>query len=1258
MRSRFEGLAGLTPGKSADNTVARSQRIEKLSENDEQLSTNYGRASLDLPRNLSPWTNATSTTEPTKRSAPQTPPSNSSSSPRRFGHSRPMSMSNASSPALAPAVLVESPRSPPRGHLFDRSSSRSPERRRFFPFSTSSSPPGSATSSRPTSRADTTKDQEVRPESRIGRSEERKSVMRNILGKGAPPPVNRADKPKIPPKPVAPLQVPEEASRRDSDVSDPRVSPFNTPPGSEGSPSPERLSTTRRQEPLWDRSSEQTRMNNTILGSENGLSRNSRIFGFGTRKAAEIPERFESKNLGLTSSSNGGLRATQSLRVQSESPTPSLQRTGTVPTRDSRTMGLSIEPPALPPPRRSQDVPRPLIPAKSPSHSPARDARAVGSSVDAGSLPRRSEDTQRPLIPSQGRADQISARPSRDPRSLGLSGAGSVIREEPQSIATTIPARTDSLPPPRPSEATKYKVPPARPVIVPPRPVDRATKPSVRQVESPISAATHFPPPPKRNTFGNESGPNTPAETQQPSRQGTNESTISRLSPYDSDEAEEDSAETFIARTDYPDTTQINRRPPLLPTTVTGIHTKHDARIFDVCGRLICTSGFATRVWDSETGENIMALNHGETVKVLSVLFKPAARLEDEGKRIWVGNNVGDLLEIDIETSSVVATSSVHNRREIIKIFRHKKDLWTLDDEGKLIVWAADESGTPNLKYSHHPHRVQRGYSFGIVIKDDLWLATGKDLHVYRPGRDSGFQVLQRPLSQAGAGEITAGAYSSANGDRVLFGYTDGKVVIHSTKDFTCLGTVKASDYKINAMAIVGKMLWAAYKTGKIYVYDTSVSPWKVKKDWKAHDGPVSGMVLDFSGIWTLNRLQITSLGQDNCIRTWDAMLEDDWLETAMQQRDVEYCHFREVRASIITWNVGASNPLDIRNDFIRDAIHVENPPEIIIFGFQELVDLEDRAVTAKNILGFGKKKKDTAQQERISKVYREWRDFLGRSINRYMGAEASYTELHTSSLIGLFLCVFVRQDQRRNIKGVNAANVKCGMGGHYGNKGALILRFIYDDSSMCFINCHLAAGQTQTSSRNNDIASILEAEALPPEPDLEIRRSTYIGGGDGTQVLDHEICILNGDLNYRIDAMPRNTVVDLIKRNELAKLLERDQIMVSRRRVAGFRLAPFAEAPITFAPTYKYDVGTDNYDTSEKKRSPAWCDRLLYRGPGRIRQTEYRRHEVRVSDHRPVSGTFKVRVKRIEPLKRAEVFDACIESFAQEKARIAADAR
>jgi len=221
-----------------------------------------------------------------------------------------------------------------------------------------------------------------------------------------------------------------------------------------------------------------------------------------------------------------------------------------------------------------------------------------------------------------------------------------------------------------------------------------------------------------------------------------------------------------------------------------------------------------------------------------------------------------------------------------------------------------------------------------------------------------------------------------------------------------------------------------------------------------------------------------------------------------------------------------------------------------------------------------------------------------------------------------------------------------------------LILRFVLDDSSVCFVNCHLAAGQTQTVHRNADIATILETASLPAERDPGRRADVYVGGGDGGLILDHGICVLNGDLNYRIDSMPRDTIVNAVKANNLGKLLERDQLFLSRKRNPGFRLRAFTEGPITFAPTYKYDVGTDNYDTSEKRRSPAWCDRILYRGAGRVQQLGYRRHEVRASDHRPVSATFKMRIRTIIPTQRARVWEACERAFGEVKQRLAAEAK
>ncbi|KAL8686932.1 MAG: hypothetical protein Q9224_005297 [Gallowayella concinna] len=331
--------------------------------------------------------------------------------------------------------------------------------------------------------------------------------------------------------------------------------------------------------------------------------------------------------------------------------------------------------------------------------------------------------------------------------------------------------------------------------------------------------------------------------------------------------------------------------------------------------------------------------------------------------------------------------------------------------------------------------------------------------------------------------------------------------------------------------------------------------------------------------------------------------------------------------------------------------------PDLLIFGFQELVDLEDKRLTAKTLFK-GSRKKDGSEQEHMSHQYKDWRDHLVRCVEDFMPMNESYSVLHTASMVGLFSCIFVKSSRRSRIGSVHAAEIKRGMGGLHGNKGALIVRFHFSDSSICLINCHLAAGQTQTMHRNNDIAAILESLALPPEHDLQNCCDSFTGGGDGSMILDHEICILNGDLNYRIDTMSRDIVLKAIQSKNLTKLLERDQLLVSRRKNPVFGLKAFAEFPIDFDPTYKYDVGSDTYDSSEKHRAPAWCDRILYRGAGKIKQLDYRRHELKVSDHRPVSGTFRIRVKTIVPGKREKVWQECQQRFQSIRKKLEKEAK
>lgn len=70
-------------------------------------------------------------------------------------------------------------------------------------------------------------------------------------------------------------------------------------------------------------------------------------------------------------------------------------------------------------------------------------------------------------------------------------------------------------------------------------------------------------------------------------------------------------------------------------------------------------------------------------------------------------------------------------------------------------------------------------------------------------------------------------------------------------------------------------------------------------------------------------------------------------------------------------------------------------------------------------------------------------------------------------------------------------------------------------------------------------------------------------------------------------------------------------------------------EAPLNFKPTYKYDVGTDVYDTSSKGRIPSWTDRILYVPRPGVQCLAYNADEsVKTSDHRPVYASFSVDIE------------------------------
>lgn len=1028
-----------------------------------------------------------------------------------------------------------------------------------------------------------------------------------------PPSFNRAAKPKVPVKPPVLAKKPSNLSPHEpgSDFADKTPSPFTTPPSS-GSSSPQLNLASTSQQPA--RGGLHTSAVNRIRADSNA-SWVQRVRG---DSDASLTGRARAESNTSTASfvepsSLPDDWFPHSNRPSSRDHEPRhLQRAPTMPARYTGMNGRG----ARSTENLGEDVPRlptrPELQSRTGRVSPPKPRSGRTSPLKTQMLPpRRSVDGLRRAASRTGpeAAPRIPAVPTTriNTKSALSQGFGSAA----SSPATATPTRPPAIPAPRRSVDNR-------------RSLDRRREPP-----PPLSAVN-----------------------------GKSHDDQEEVIPFAS-------SEQGVALSDYPDGTRANRRAPKFKQRPWHIPTEYDTRLFAVCGEYVCTTGYITKVWNFTTGEQLLHMEHRDNTKVTSIVFKPSPDVQHEGDRIWIGTNAGDIHEIDVPSQQVVKSKiAAHNRREVIRMYRYASELWTLDDGGELLVWKPDPKGMPSLDSQYNNWRVPKGHSFSIACGKQLWIAAGKEIRAFAPSAlsDTEYQLTRSPLSQPGTGDVTAGATLNHRQELIYFGHSDGKVSIYNRRDFSCQAVVNVSVYRISCMAGVGEYLWAGYSTGMAYVYDTSTTPWMIRKDWKAHEKQMCSIVADSSAMWKIGRLNVVTLGLDNFLRIWDGMLQDDWLEARMQVRDSEFCRFRELTAAVLTWNAGACKPGHLQhspedNTFFRDYLTAREPPDIFIFGFQELVDLEDKKVTAKSF--FKSKKKEPDEQQHMSSQYRAWRDYLGKSLDDFMPASASYTLVHTASMVGLFTCIFVKSTERPRIRNIHASEVKRGMGGHHGNKGAIIVRMVLDDSSICMVNCHLAAGQTQTMHRNNDIAEILEANTLPSYPlhDGEVAQHSdvFASGGDGSMVMDHEICILNGDLNYRIDTMGRDSVIKHVQQGNLARLLERDQLLLSRRKNPGFRLRAFQENQIKFAPTYKYNVHTDQYDTSEKRRAPAWCDRILYRGLGRVKMDEYRRwDQIRVSDHRPVSGRLQLRVKTVDPDKREIVWDKCRKEYESVQQRIA----
>jgi hypothetical protein len=75
-------------------------------------------------------------------------------------------------------------------------------------------------------------------------------------------------------------------------------------------------------------------------------------------------------------------------------------------------------------------------------------------------------------------------------------------------------------------------------------------------------------------------------------------------------------------------------------------------------------------------------------------------------------------------------------------------------------------------------------------------------------------------------------------------------------------------------------------------------------------------------------------------------------IENQMQSQEAEFCALSDIKALVMTWNAGATTPYHLQQkdedkSFFPGLLRGSDSPDILVFGFQELVDLENKKTTA-----------------------------------------------------------------------------------------------------------------------------------------------------------------------------------------------------------------------------------------------------------------------------------------------------------------------
>jgi len=254
--------------------------------------------------------------------------------------------------------------------------------------------------------------------------------------------------------------------------------------------------------------------------------------------------------------------------------------------------------------------------------------------------------------------------------------------------------------------------------------------------------------------------------------------------------------------------------------------------------------------------------------------------------------------------------------------------------------------------------------------------------------------------------------------------------------------------------------------------------------------------------------------------------------------------------------------------------------------------------------------------------------------------------------LVGVMMFVLVDSSIRKLVTNVAVEACRTGLGGMTGNKGAIAVRLQLAHTSIAFVNVHMCAHTKNVAQRNSEYQIIgnmafCAPSDTPTYPERMQEALKQQRTAPPAQLLAQDVVVYMGDLNYRLDEKvgQDEEVKRRIARGDLEHLKNFDQLLRERR--ASKVLWGMHEAPLSFAPTYKFCSDSEEYSDGGKGRVPAWTDRILFRGRG-VQCLEYTScMDVRGSDHKPVVALLQLDAKLCA---RAEASKVLLQQLQQEQ--------